>query len=327
MDKNKECYIVKDLAPAYMDDMVSIQSKDFIDKHLVDCKDCKEYYNNMNSNIFDEIDKEQINDSVEFNHLKKIRNHINFLKIGITIIILMIIFFIVGIIIKYNYTNNVIEMSYNKIEELQNLDNYILIQKTTYKDLEEKTTFEDNTSYYYKDGKYKIVSAGNIINEDNSINKLETSITYLEDYSFNKVCVYEDLKQIDYYKQDFIEIEKGKVFEMFSEIINYKKTYTKFNKLGLSIKEKKMNGIKCYVIRTDTDNSYKEIWIDKDTLITIKVIEEAYNKFYREVDYNLLENNVTEDDVDNSILNADRYKDYTVNTIDNAIQEKSIVSY
>ena len=105
MDKNKECYIVKDLAPAYMDDMVSIQSKNFIDNHLVDCKDCKEYYNNMKSNIFEEIDKEQINDSVEFNHLKKVRNHINFLKICITIIVLIFIFFVVSIITKYNYVN------------------------------------------------------------------------------------------------------------------------------------------------------------------------------------------------------------------------------
>lgn len=325
MDKNKECYIVKDLAPAYIDDMVSAQGRDFIEEHLVNCKDCKEYYSNMNSNIFDVLDKEKINDSYEFNHLKKIKKHINFLKLCITIIILIIILFIVSIIIKSNYNNKVIVTTYNKIEDIKNLNNYVLIQKTTYKDFVSNTSFEDNTSYYYKDGKYKIISTGNTIN-NNTINKLETSVTYMEDYSFNKICVYEDLKQIDYYKLNSVEMEKGQIFEMFSDVVNIKERYTKFSMLGLSIKEKKMNGVKCYVIRIDTDNSYREIWINKDTLITTKVIEEEYNEYYREVNYNFIENNVTEDDVDTSILNTEKYKSYTINNIDNSTQENSFVS-
>lgn len=321
MDKNKECYLIKDLAPAYIDNMVSIQSKDLIEKHLSDCKDCKEYYNNMNSNIFQEIDKEKTDDLYEFNHLKKIRNHMNYLKISILIIILVIIFFVVGIIVKCNYTNHVFEMSYNKIEELKKLDNYVLIQKTTYKDLKERSGFETTANYYCKDGKYKVVSTGNDIdiNDDKHIDKLDTSITYMENDSLNKIVVFEDLKQIEYYyNQGFVEMKKGDVFEIFTDVINYKRNYTKFSMLGLSMKKKKINGITYYVIRKDMDNFYKEIWINKDTFTITKIVEESYNSYYREVNYEILVNTVTEDDVDASILKTDRYKDYKVDYIDNS---------
>ena len=41
MNKELPCYIVSDLLPLYQDDMLSEQTKQDIDKHISECKDCK----------------------------------------------------------------------------------------------------------------------------------------------------------------------------------------------------------------------------------------------------------------------------------------------
>ena len=37
----KECAIVKDLLPLYIEDMVSEETKIFINEHLKECEDCR----------------------------------------------------------------------------------------------------------------------------------------------------------------------------------------------------------------------------------------------------------------------------------------------
>lgn len=37
-----ECEIVKDLLPNYIENQISNTSKDFVEKHIKDCTECKE---------------------------------------------------------------------------------------------------------------------------------------------------------------------------------------------------------------------------------------------------------------------------------------------
>lgn len=294
--KNNDCDIVKDLSIQYIEDMLSPNSREFVDKHLLNCKECKKYYNDMNSNILNENIKNDKKDKIEINHLKKIRNHMNFLKIIIMSILIVIIVLMTNFSIKYYNISNVINEAYNKLEYMKNLDNYKLMQETTYKNFLDNSMYTTKTMYYYKDGKYKI--------------ELGNGIRYLEDDSYNKICVYNDLKQIEYHTQDFIEEKKGDTLNIFSNIKNYKTLEKGISRLGLSLREERFNGIDCYVIRRGNNNSYVDMWIDKEQKITLRMVEEEYMHHYCETVYTFSENVVKDEDVDSSILNTEKYKDY-----------------
>lgn len=211
-------------------------------------------------------------------------------------ILIVIIVFMTTLSIKYYNISNVINEAYNKLEYMKNLDNYKLIQETTYKNFLDNSMYAVKTTYYYKDGKYKI--------------ELGDGIRYLEDDSYNKICVYNNLKQIEYHTQDFIEEKKGETLNVFSNIRNYKTLEKGISRLGLSLREERFNGIDCYVIRRGNNNSYVDIWIDKNQKITLRMVEEEYMHHYCETVYTFFENMVKDEDVDSSILNTERYKDY-----------------
>lgn len=307
--KNNDCDIVKDLSIQYIEDMLSSNSREFVDNHLINCEDCKKYYNNMNSHIFNENSKDNKKDKIEINHLKKIKNHINLLRTIIISILIIIIVFITVVSIKYYSISNIINEAYNKLEYMKSLDNYKLVQETINKNFLDNSMYTAKTTYYYKDGKYKI--------------ELGNGIRYLEDDSYNKICVYNDLKQIDYYNQDFIEETKGRTLNIFSYITNYKTLETGISRLGLSLREDRFNGIDCYVIRRGNNNSYRDIWIDKKYKVVLRMVEEEYMKYYCETVYTFFENIVKYEDVDSSILNTEEYKDYEKkNIVINNISEE-----
>ena len=47
----KECKIVRDLMPNYIDGLTSKESNEYIEKHLETCNDCTTYLNEMKSNV------------------------------------------------------------------------------------------------------------------------------------------------------------------------------------------------------------------------------------------------------------------------------------
>ncbi len=48
---NKDCKIIKDLLPSYIDGLTSKETNEFIKKHISECSDCSIVYENMKSNI------------------------------------------------------------------------------------------------------------------------------------------------------------------------------------------------------------------------------------------------------------------------------------
>lgn len=49
--RDKICNIIRDLLPLYVDDVLSIDSKDFVESHLKDCSDCKKEYELMKEEL------------------------------------------------------------------------------------------------------------------------------------------------------------------------------------------------------------------------------------------------------------------------------------
>ena len=46
-----ECDIVKDLMPLYIDDLLSENSKKFVEDHINSCESCKNYYDKLSSEV------------------------------------------------------------------------------------------------------------------------------------------------------------------------------------------------------------------------------------------------------------------------------------
>lgn len=297
MNKNDECEIVKDLAIQYEENIINDKSKMFIEQHLSNCDSCKKYYSDISLNIQNEKKNERKNDKFELDFLKKFRRNMNILKITLISILLIISVIAFGIFVKYQNITQLIGSSYERIENIKTLDNYELIQKTIYIDYENDVSNEITTNYYYKDGKYKI-NYGN-------------TTVYSEDNSNDLIYVYDDLKQIEYYKQNFVAQRKGDIFDIFSEIKSYKNELSGLYKLILSKYVNRFNGIDCYVIRMGNDDSYRDVWIDKNTYNVLRVVDATYSKYYRETIYTLVENKVIDQDVDSSILKESKYNEYT----------------
>lgn len=309
MDKMSECEIVKDLAIPYTEGLINPKSKEFVDVHLSTCNNCMKYYKDIKSDIFKEKYNEVQEDKIVINQFSKINKKINILKICLISIMIIVLIIASLLFAKYQKNHNVINRSYNQIESMKELNNYKLTVKTIQNNFDTNDQMNYEEVYYYKDGKYKIES--------------DNSIKFYEDNSYEKICVYHDLKQIDYYKQDFIEMTKGDLLGIFSCVLNYKDMSSTVYNLALTIREERYNGIDCYVIRFGNKNSYTDTWINKASFIPVRVVNEVYSDFYREEIYTFQENVVNDLDVDKEILNSEQYKDYRKNEIDNNFKERT----
>lgn len=313
MDNKNKCEIIRDLAIPYKENLINQGSKDFIEEHLLTCDDCKKYYKNITSDIFDNNLSEKNKDNIVINEFKKVHRHINILKMSLIIVLISIFIIVSAFFLRFQRIRKVIDTAYNKVQYMRNLDNYKLTVKTIQKNLKTDNCIEYEQNYYYKDGKYKIES--------------DDSIKFYEDDSYKKICVYHDLNTIEYYEQDFVEEHKGRLIGIFSEVINYKELTSSLSGFALSIREERYNGIDCYVIRFGNSNSYRDTWIDKNSSITVRVVNEEYMDFYREEIYTFHENIVNDDDVDTTVLNSDKYENYTKKNIQNNATKETKLYY
>ena len=64
----KECKIVQDLLPSYIDKLTNEETNQYIEEHLKECKECQAILKNMKSNI---EYKEQNDDGRKVKYFKK----------------------------------------------------------------------------------------------------------------------------------------------------------------------------------------------------------------------------------------------------------------
>lgn len=313
MNKINNCDILKDLAISYKENLLSTGSKEFIEQHLSECNNCQKYYKNINSEILENNTNKEYKDTIMANGLKKVSRRISILKLGLSAILISILIISSIFFFRFKKTNELINASYNQIQYMKNLDNYKLTVKTIQKNLMNGDIREYEKNYYYKNGKYKI--------EDND------SIKFYADDSYEKICAYPSLKSIQYYKQNFIEVKKGTMIDIFPDVITLKNSNSIFYDLSLSIREERYNGVDCFIIRFGNKNSYRDIWINKANHMVIRIINEDYMNFYNEEIYTLYENVVNDNDIDTSILNSDEYINYDKKYITNNATEEMELYY
>lgn len=134
----KECKIIQDLLPNYIENLTNEETNAFIERHLKECSECRKMFENMQREI--KLNG-NMRDKREVKYIKKYSNKMKILKF-ILLIILIVFVIIIGrkaIILKTMQSS---------IEQYKNKTNF---HTTT-------TTYNGKsitiTDVYHKDGKY-----------------------------------------------------------------------------------------------------------------------------------------------------------------------------
>ena len=74
----KNCKIIRDLFPSYVDGLTNKDTNQYIEEHLKNCEDCKKILQNMKKELRIDTTKK---DSQEVNYIKKFNKKMKLFKI------------------------------------------------------------------------------------------------------------------------------------------------------------------------------------------------------------------------------------------------------
>ena len=251
MEKKTECKIVQDLLLGYVDDVLNEESKKVVEKHLSECDMCQKRL----KDIKQDIENNEITQEKQIDFLKKIRikNRIKSIVTAIGIL------FLIGFII---FLRNFIIVSVlsNKSEKSLASDNF-------YKESIQRMSSDKTLvlKEYYKDGKYKIIRE--IYTDEGIIVENETYATVNS----------EERIEIDN-ESKIVRIDNSKFAELMNTESNLKNlqsakssfVYNFLKALCCSIHTSYEGLGREYYVLSVWDRDKGEMWIDKETGLTLK---------------------------------------------------------
>ena len=276
----KECKIIRDLFPSYIDELTNEETNQYIEEHLENCVECKNILNDMKK----EIKLQQTsNNEKEVQYIKKYNNKMKTLKIILTIIFLIFI-------ISFMRKAVIIAILNNKANNHINSTNYYVKSSTYFGDeLEIIENYKKDNKYL---GKYERLS------HDNKMILLE----YYNNGMINSYLDMHNYKEESHIKRADLN-RTGEPTETFSirKIITPIKTdnILQFVSTALfsNITTEEYNEKNCYRI---VSGGYV-LYIDKETGLTIRVIGDCViskdNQIFKIIsDYQYEFDTVTDDD-------------------------------
>ena len=248
MKEKKDCKIVQDLLPNYIENLTNEETNYFIEEHLKECSECQKVLENMKKELKVNSSKR---DGREVNYIKKYNSKLKILRnILFTIIIIALI--VIG---RKTFILTSLE---NKAQELRNGQNYYL-KLESYS--EGKMTI---TEAYYKEEKslVEIVILSKDLGEvKQTLYKSGEEIFSLIDNGETKLLQKTgdiSVRPIDFTSNSFLE--------------------NLYIAITTSVDKVELNGKECYMIR----DGNTEKFIDANTGLAIKMIDNQNN---RTVDY------------------------------------------
>lgn len=79
----KECKIVQDLLPNYLEKVTNTETNEFIEEHIKNCEECKKAYSSMQY----DLNVEKIDTKEEVNYMKKFKKQLRILRNTLLVII------------------------------------------------------------------------------------------------------------------------------------------------------------------------------------------------------------------------------------------------
>lgn len=253
----KDCKIVQDLLPNYIDNLTTTESNEFIEDHLKDCKDCSKVLENMKNDLKTDDEKK---DKKVINFIKKYNKKMRVLKFIVLFIIFACVFLIArrAVIMTSLANKSTITSSANKYRM-----SYIAY---TFDRLHSVSTFRKGEQYarelafteLYQDRDTKIQEFGNG----------ETSNYYIERENEKNKAV------LNYEKESILALELD---DFCFYKINNKRNIIR-NILKTSITTKEENGHKLYYITNIWWDEFGicDLYVSKEGVVEKIIIPNGY---------------------------------------------------
>lgn len=259
--KGKECKIIQDLLPNYIEKLTNDETNKYVKEHLNECDNCKKILENMQKGL--NLNNSKSNKK-EVKYMKKFNNKLKLLK---AIILIILLIFIIGtarkIIIISKLSNNaentIKTTNYHRITYTYNMGNYSKVETFSLKD-KKKVVITQLTS----DGTKVITMFAEKNNNSNSGEDMYLTNIYTET---------KDEKTVKLNKQ--MGISTNPQNPMHNENLLQLLVYS----IPASIKTSKFNGNECYYISNfKNPNSYSSegMYINKETGLPISTIAYEY---------------------------------------------------
>ena len=264
MKNEKDCNIIQDLLPNYIDNLTNEETNIFIEEHLDTCNNCKNILKNMKNDL-------KINDlhrdNREIKYMKKYSNKMKILKIIIlTVILLFVILTLRKVFIisdLYNKAEKTISATnYHEISYSYNLGNY---SKEEIFRLDNKKKIIITQLTEDGDVSTTIMFANKVSDENNSDNMYSVNIYGISPKG-KKVILNKTMEIYDNLQNPFYT-------ENWWQLLKYS--------IPASIKLTNFNGNQCYYL-ANFKNPYsynsEGIYINKETGFPLSTISYEYKK-------------------------------------------------
>ena len=244
MKEKKDCKIVQDLLPNYIEKLTNEETNNFIEEHLKDCSECQKVLDNMKKDLKINAVRQ---DGREVKYIKKYNNKLKLLR-NVILIIIILFAIMIGrkIIILTNLSN--------KAKEYKNSQNYYLKLESFG---EGKMTI---TEAYYK--------------QEKSLVKITS---YTEETKEIKQVLYKSGDE----RISLIDNGKTKLLKEMGDILVQPISFTSdifldnlYMAFSTNINKINLNGKECYIIK----DGNTEKFIDVNTGLAIKMIDNQNNK-------------------------------------------------
>lgn len=228
MNEKKECKIVQDLLPNYIEKLTSIQTNQYIEQHIAGCNECKKMLENMQKDIPTDA---KINRKKEVKYIKKFRNKMR------TLSFILLAIFLVFMIVTTRKAIIISNLS-QKAEETIESTNY---HKTTY-------TYGKGRSYktekFVLGDKKKVVST--ILTEQGTI--IMQEFTYKTSDIEERHNTYQEIQGKKIAKLNLVSQHWQGETENHNPLYTENIIHLIINSIFANVEEKSLDGIECYLI-------------------------------------------------------------------------------
>ncbi len=265
--KIKDCSLVRDLLPNYIDKVTSSETNVFIEEHLKNCEECRKSFENMSEKM--EVNYES-KENKKINIFRKVNKKIRILKtIIIIIILILIIIFVRNIAIINNIENMASKVNYNNYSKIMIETTEKYISKTEY--YQNNDNFIKINTKMNEEGISKVISYR--INGQEDMRIFDNGV---ENQDINKTSIEKDVQYQFLNKSFFGNIGIALSFGSVKNITLYNKP--------------------CYLLNVDNYLNF----IDKETGLTIKEININNNSV---IDYKYTFGDITDEKIEDLINN------------------------
>ena len=259
MKEKKECNVVQDLFPNYIEGLTTKATNEFIEEHIKDCTECQSVLKNMKDELT--INKQK-RDGREVEYIKKYNKKMKIWKKLALIVFAIFVIYAISVVYKLSILNKIAE----KNKESNNIENYYFYS------IANDTLME----YFKKDG---------IIKMNMRQARGNASITFWKDSHTGEQLIFmNETKLYDKAEGGILESTPSSMFASLDFSSNIIMALHPFVFIGTQ----KYNDIECYNIKFNT--VYEVISKDKGLLL---YSNEENNM--RNIQYKF--NTVTDDDV------------------------------